>query len=317
MILLILVEGSDCVGKSTLVQQLAEHVAKLHPTDQVDVWHAGPPTKHPLDEYVTPLLDYRPLRGRHIICDRWHLGEAIYPGIFLRPTRFDLAVQAYTELFLRSRGAVLVHVDAEDADVEDCLNARGDELVQSSQASVILQEFRTRAAASLLPTLVVQGLQDTRYDVESIVRRATTLDYVSRDLGRFTTYVGSRIPAVLLLGDVRHGHLRGDATDLRSAFMPYGATSGHYLLSQIIARYGYQSLASVGIANACDDDDHETLWTLLRKPHTVALGRKAQRRTPWANVKTDHPQYRRRFKHSAGDDYAREIFSGISTKSRE
>lgn len=307
--MLILVDGSDCVGKSTLVTQLAERVAQLHPSDNVDVWHAGPPTKHPLDEYVTPLLDYRPLRDRHVICDRWHLGESIYPAIFNRSTKFDLAVQAYTELFLRSRGAVLVHVDGDDADVESCLSTRGDELVQSSQASVILQDFRTRAAASLLPTLVVQGLKDTRYDVEAIIRRATTLDYVSRDLGRFTTYVGSRIPGLLLLGDVRHGHLKGDATDLRSAFMPYAATSGHYLFSQIIAKYGYRALASVGVANACDDDDHEALWTILRKPRTVALGRRAQKRTPWASVQTAHPQFRRRFHFGDGEAYASEIFT--------
>lgn len=306
--MLILVDGADCVGKSTLIRQLAEHVRERYPDDKVDVWHAGPPTKHPLDEYVTPLLDYRPLRGRHVICDRWHLGEAIYPAIFQRPTKFDPAVQAYTELFLRSRGAILVHVDAEDASVAGCLDTRGDDLVDSSQASDILQEFRTRAAASLLPTLVVRGLENTQHDVESIVRRATTLDYVTRSLTPFTTYVGSRIPSVLLLGDVRHGHLRGDTTDLRSAFMPYGATSGHYLLTQIINRYGYRSLANVGIANACDDDDHESLWTLLRKPRTVALGRQAQKRTPWASVKTAHPQAVRRFRHGDGDSYAREIF---------
>lgn len=308
--MLILVEGSDCTGKSALVRQITDHIRKST-GEQVDVWHAGPPTKHPLDEYVTPLLDYRPLRGRHIICDRWHLGEAVYPTIFNRATKFDPAVQAYTELFLRSRGAVLVHVDAEASDVEDCLNFRGDELVRPSQASAILQQFRTRATVSLLPTLVVQGLTDLRYDVESIVRRATTLDHVSRDLGRFTTYVGSRMPGVLLLGDVRHGHVKGDATDLRSAFMPYGATSGHYLLSQIIDQYGYQSLARVGIANACDDDDHETLWTLLRKPRTVALGRKAQKRTPWASVRAAHPQFRRRFHYGDGQSYAREIFTNL------
>lgn len=306
--MLILVEGSDCVRKSTLVSLLAKRVAQLHPGDQVNVWHAGPPTQHPLDEYVLPLLDYRPLAGRHIICDRWHLGEAVYPAIFNRPSKFDPAVQAYTELFLRSRGAVLVHVDADASDVEACIESRGDELVDPSQASVIIQEFRSRASVSLLPTLVVPGFQVSEEHVNGILQRAITLDHVTRGLSGFTTYVGSRAPTRLLVGDVRHGHLRGDTTDLRPAFMPYGATSGHYLLGQLIRKYGYQSLRNVGIANACDDDDHETLWTLLRKPTTVALGRKAQKRTPWASVKAAHPQFRRRFHHGDGADYAREIF---------
>lgn len=308
--MLILVDGVDCGRKSTLVAQLAERVAQLHASEQVDVWHAGPPVKHPIDEYVTPLLDYRPLRERHVVCDRWHLGEAVYPQVFSRPTKFDLAVQGHTELFLRSRGALLVHVDASVSDVTDCLTTRGDDYVVPSQASVILQEFRTRASASLLPTIVVNGYEVTEDTVSAILQRARVLDFVTRGLTPFTTYVGSRTPSTLLLGDVRHGHLRGDATDLRTAFMPYGATSGHYLLTQLITEYGYQSLKHVGIANACDEDDHEALWTLLRKPHTVALGRQAQRRTPWAKVIAAHPQFRRRFKHSEGSSYAREIFAG-------
>lgn len=307
--MLILVEGVDCARKTTLVERLARRVGELHPGDQVDIWHASQPTSHPLDEYVLPLLDYRPMRERHVICDRWHLGEAVYPAVMNRATKFDLAVQAYTELFLRSRGALLVHVDAQPDDVRGCLEDRGDDYVSWNQASDILQEFRTRASASLLPTRVLDGYQVSDDDVQSVVHRATVLDYVVRTLSPFTTYVGSRMPALLLLGDVRHGHLKGDATDLRPAFMPYGATSGYYLLAQIIRRYGYRGLASVGIANACDDDDHEALWTLLRKPRTVALGRQAQRRTLWANVQTAHPQFARRFRHGDGDSYAREIFS--------
>lgn len=306
--MLIIVEGSDCVRKSTLVARIAEQVSKLYPGSQVDVWHAGPPTKHPLDEYVTPLLDYRPGQGRHVICDRWHLGESVYPEVMQRSTRFDLGVQAYTELFLRSRGALLIHVDARVDDVRGCLEDRGDDYVAPDQASVLLETFRTRAAASLLPTLVVQGFSVTEDDVETLVNRAYALDFVVSALRDFTTYVGSRRPSTLLLGDARHGHVKGEP-NLLPAFMPYGATSGHYLLTQLVETYGLQSLKHVGIANACDDDDHEALWTLLGKPRTVALGRKSQKRTPWANVVTAHPQFRRRFHYDDGAAYAREIFT--------
>lgn len=307
--MLILVDGVDCSRKSTLVKQLADYVATQHPGDTVDVWHAGPPMKHPLDEYVTPLLNYRPRRGRHVICDRWHLGEAVYPRIFGRATKFDLAVQGYTELFLQSRGALLVHVDADVADVEDCLQSRGDEYVNPSQASDIIQNFRTRASASLLPTVILNGYKVTQETVDYLWRRALALDYVYQHLANFTTYVGSRVPRTLLLGDVRHGHLKGDATDLRSAFMPYGATSGHYLLAQLTENYGYSSLRSVGIVNACDDDDAHALHTLLRKPYTVALGRRASKVARWANHHADHPQFRRRFHYAEGEVYARQIFS--------
>lgn len=307
--MLLIIEGSDCAAKSTLVTRVAERVAQLYPADTVDVRHAGPPTQHPLDEYVVPLLDYRPARGHHVICDRWHLGESVYPHVFGRETKFDLAVQAYTDLFLRSRGALLVHVDAEDSEVEDCLRSRGDELVDPSQASSILRQFRSRAAVSLLPTVVVRGFQVTSEDVDTLVRKAYALDLVQRTLAPFTTYVGSRTPGTLLLGDIRHGHVKGEPNIL-PAFMPYGATSGHYLLTQLVGRYGFQILKNVGIANACDDDDHEALWTLLGKPATVTLGRRARKRTPWATRSVDHPQFRRRFRYAEGEAYAAEIFDG-------
>lgn len=309
--MLIIIEGSDCVRKSTLVNRLAERLGQLHPGEQLDLRHAGPPTSHPLDEYVSPLLDYRPLRERHVVCDRWHLGETVYPAIFNRESRFDLAVQAHTELFLRSRGALLVHVDAAVDDVARCLTTRGDDLVNPEQASVILQEFRTRAGASLLPTVVLNGYDVSEDAVNVILRQARTLEHISRDLGQFTTYVGSRVPRLLLLGEVRIGHEKGDRTDLRPAFQPYGATSGHYLLTQLIAEYGYGSLRNVGLANACDEDDHELLWQTLRRPSTVALGRQAQRRTPWAAVNAAHPQFRRRFHFNDGAAYAREIFTNL------
>jgi hypothetical protein len=306
--MLIIVEGVDCVRKSTLVQRLTNAIESRHPGGRIESWHAGPPTKHPLDEYVTPLLDYRPLREHHIICDRWHLGEAVYPAIFQRSTKFDLGVQAYVELFLRSRGALLVHVDASEEDVTACLAQRGDDHVSAEQAPEILKWFRVRASTSLLPTLVVQGFHVSDLAVDMIVNRARILEYAVRGLDQFTTYVGSRRPSTLLLGDVRHGHVRGTVNPL-PAFMPYGATSGHYLLTQLVATYGLQALKHVGIANACDDDDHETLWTLLGRPRTVALGRRAQKRTPWASVKTAHPQFRRRFHHGDGAAYAREILT--------
>lgn len=307
--MLIIVEGPDCARKSTLVAQLAERVAQLHPGERVDVYNAGVPTRHPLDEYVAPLLDYRPLRDRHVICDRWHLGEAVYPTIFKRDTKMDYGVQAYVELFLRSRGALVVVVDATTEDVVNCLETRGDELARPEQAAETLSLFRSWAVASLLPTLVVQGFSVTDEVIETILKRARTLDYVARSLNKFTTYVGSRVPSTLLLGDVRHGHARGDSTNLLPAFMPYGATSGHYLLTNVVNTFGYAALKHVGIANACDDDDTHALYTLLRKPYTVTLGRRASKVAKWANHDVEHPQFRRRFKHAEGEEYARQIFT--------
>ena len=117
--MLIICEGPDSVGKSSLAARFKQHVERGSGVGEsgVELLHKGPPVLHPLDEYVVPLLHYRPFRGEHVVCDRWHWGEGVYPQVFPRSTQFDDAVRYYTELFLMSRGAYVVHVSGpEDKD---------------------------------------------------------------------------------------------------------------------------------------------------------------------------------------------------------
>jgi hypothetical protein len=79
---IILIEGVDGTGKTTLartLQQVSSHRALLH---------AGPPkTTSAFTEYVKPLeMAYD---GWTIICDRWHLGELVWPAIFERESLFS------------------------------------------------------------------------------------------------------------------------------------------------------------------------------------------------------------------------------------
>lgn len=312
--MLILVEGSDCVGKSTLVARLAEEVARRDdlPTNDVFTFHAGPPTQHPLDEYVKPLLDYRPDTGRNVICDRWHLGESVYPNVFNRTTQLDAGINAYVDLFLRARGALLVYVDRDATETTDCLATRGDELVTPEQALIIRMGFERALAGCLLPIQLVRGPDVHSAVVALLVERARVLERAYAPLNDFVTYVGTRAPALLLLGDVRHNHTFGDFTDQRTTFMPYPATSGHFLLNQLVRRHGVESLRHVGVANACDEDDAEQLWKSLGQPPTVALGRNAQRVATWAHA-VAHPQYVRRFQHHEGAAYADAIFAHVGS----
>jgi thymidylate kinase len=138
--LLIILEGPDGAGKSTLAREIADqlcpHVVKM--------LHAGPPTAHPIDEYVTPLLDYRPGAGSHIICDRWHLGEMVYPQILERPTQWNIGIERLVHRFLRSVGACVVLLQPTLSELRTRLDVRGDDLITSLQLEDI-----TRAYANL------------------------------------------------------------------------------------------------------------------------------------------------------------------------
>lgn len=310
---LCLLDGPDCVGKSTLAVRITKDFEQLVGSKfKVELVHKGPPLLHPLDEYVVPLLGYRPFTGHHIVCDRWHWGESVYPQVFKRATRFDDAVRYYTELFLMSRGAYVVHVTGPEDRTTRCIEHRGDDLVDVGSVQLMHSLFEDCERASLNPFVRVDGhtLYDDTLRYMNIIERAGSLGRSAARLRDFTTYVGPPIPKLLLLGDVR-GKSVPPVADLRPAFMPYPSTSGHYLFTQLTRHLNITQLRHIGVANACDVDDAERLWETLGRPYTVTLGRHADRATDkWVSHTVPHPQFVRRFKNALGNEYVYEIISG-------
>lgn len=315
--MLIIVEGPDCARKSTLVERLSWELCKpYHSRRYLDVKHSSAPTRHPLDEYELPLLHYmrelhpvtmRSLNERHIICDRWHLGEVVYPAVFGRPTQMTEAVRLHVELTLAARGAVLVTIDSPVERLRECVAYRGDDVVTLDQLQEIRERFIDAGARSLLPTIMLESSDvDDWYAVSSIVELASVQQTYASDRDGYLTYAGPMWPKLLLLGDVR---ATGSAPhDMRPAFMPYGATSGAYLLDTLGDAVRRRE---VGVANACDVDDAEALWKSLNGPRTITLGRNAQRAAPFADGHAPHPQYWRRFHHHDRDGYRRLLLEGM------
>lgn len=307
--MLCLLDGPDCVGKSTLAVQIIKDLEYFATGKHgVELIHKGPPVLHPLDEYVVQLLGYRPLMN-HIVCDRWHWGESVYPQVFKRNTLFDDAVRYYTELFLLSRGAYVIHVSGPEDRTTRCIEHRGDDLVNVESVQLMHSLFEDCERLSINPFVRVDGhtLRNDELQYMNIIERAGTLGRNAAKLNWFTTYVGSPSPKLLLLGDVR-GKSIPPVTDLRPAFMPYPSTSGHYLLTQLTRYLNITQLRHIGVANACDVDDARQLWETLGRPYTVTLGRHADRAVgKWANHSAPHPQFVRRFKNAYGAEYVRDI----------
>jgi thymidylate kinase len=302
---LIIVDGPDCSGKSTLVAALRDRLATRYLHDEVHLLHRGPPTGHPLDEYEVPLLTYRASGSTHVVCDRWHLGELVYPDVFGRSTEFTEPVLRHVELFLNSRGALLVHVDAEVDELRACLERRGDEVVTVDQVVAIREGFVDAVTRTGLPVVYLDA-NDVRSPatIEWLLGEAEALTNGRAYTDKIVTYVGPRWPKLLLLGDVR-ATVDGD-DDPRPAFMPYTATSGHYLLNAL----GDATRHGVGIANACDVDDPKGMWYSLGQPDTVSLGINAQRAVTWDARHVPHPQYVRRFHNTKRNEY-RDAILGV------
>ncbi len=314
--MLIIVEGPDGVGKSTLVERLASRLRLRLPTDTVEVLHRGVPTSHALDEYETPLLSYRPGAGRHVICDRWHLGELVYPVIHRRGSTLDDATLWHITAFLRSRGALVVSVDRGDDYVLDTYSERGDPGWQVSELDNVRELFTRAYERSGLPVVGYRSQSVARGGlITDIIQRAYVAGDVNTSaLAPFITYVGPRRPRLLLLGDERNNHVSGDVGDLEPSFVPRPSTSGHYLLRALSTLPLQRD--TTGVANACDEDDVEKLWEVLYRPRVVTLGRNASRRLDSLKIPhgaAAHPQFVRRFYHSKLSLYATSVADAAYT----
>jgi thymidylate kinase len=308
--MLIIVEGPDGVGKTTFVEGLHKYLEAREPWHSHEVIHRGVPWDHPLDEYVEPLISYRPGRRQNVIADRWHVGEWVYPSIFGRKTQADRAVWYYIEMFLQSRGALTVYLDDTDEAITERVRKRGDDLVTPEMTPAIATAFRFMRDQHLTTPSRVVMHTDSEYlenQYVQIVRRATMLECDAEKVSGFITFVGHPSATTLLVGDIRHNVTMGMPTTYhdRPAFMPYRATSGHFMLKHLQRPMLHTGLAMV---NACDVDDLEEVIAVTQPLQVVALGNNATKKVDDLNFVTGfgavpHPQYVRRFHHEHGDTY--------------
>ena len=308
--MLIILEGPDCVGKSTLTKDIALNIfASAH--RPYHLFRAGPPGKtHPLDAYVRPLLEFKP--SDVVLCDRWHVGEAVYPAVMPRSTKMTPGVFDYIELFLQSRGATTLVLDQPDEELIRRFNERGDDYVDAPRLLDAAASFR------VIKTLLRTDTFASKRDITTVA--AMREERVRRIRSRFTTWIGSLNPNILLMGDVRacDGQTCNHRTKHHpagTAFMPYDATSGAFLFNAI-----YPAPQNIAVANACDVDPPEELWLELGEPPTVALGVKASQRLSELGIShaaVPHPQYVRRFHHGARAEYGQLIKSVSGTERNE
>lgn len=333
---MIIIEGPDGVGKTTLVKKLVGALAYAEPGSTVEVRHKGPPSQHPLVEYEDDLLGYNPRHQHHIICDRWHVGEFVYPQVLNRDTRADTAVRRHIELFLKSRGAILVTLTDDVDAITGRLTSRGDEYIAPHHLPAILTGYAHYFGDTTLPALGHRGIDFSDGFIDLVIDTARTYTISSVDIAAYVTYAGGPRPKTVLLGDVRHALTKNHA-DKRDiiwsepaltrhygpAFGPYLGTSGHFLLSSITEELWH---TGIGLLNACDvDNAYDAIatlrWQASSKLRVVALGTNAWRRVHqlWPELTRDpaehpftlgavpHPQYVRRFHNKHGAEYGEVI----------
>lgn len=110
--MLIIVEGTDRVGKTTLCETLQDQYGG-------EIIHFGIPHKSALEEYLEPLLTYTPGAGENVYADRHFLGEAVWPWFFCRAPWMSIIERECIERFLEHRGALCVIATRANDELEE------------------------------------------------------------------------------------------------------------------------------------------------------------------------------------------------------
>lgn len=304
--MLIVIEGCDLTGKSTLAARLAEMV------DDSVVHHAGPCREHPLVEYEMPLADYDPNDAHaeipeHPILDRWHLGEQVWPQIFKRETKLDVAVARHLELFMRSRGAWYVYAERSAPRLQEAIrNADPPEPITPAQVPLVLDLFERAVQFAGRPCSSWNFERDGETVMEGIISNAFAMAEgvwpVWDIIGH--SWIGSPAPRVILVGDTPAPVQKHTASIPGAVFAPFTATSGHYLF-EWIPEWWRDAL----LVNAWHGERRTKLfdlWFATGMPSVIALGQKAveaceQEGVPFNPV--PHPQWWRRFNYHDGPGY--------------
>lgn len=231
--MLICLEGVDGAGKSTLAAAIMKVIEKQYPEDTVEYLHASQITGTVYEEYENPLKDYVPGTGRHIVIDRWHVGEQIYGPLYREVSKFEESPGAYAaiEMFLASKGARLWVVTQTLETLQERLAARGEDYLQEKHVDFVRTSFSELGKESMIFANEISPADENVYDfAEHMVVDAEYAEMRAASFQGYgiTSYKGQTFvdPQTVLVVDNKaknigfHPELSEEATQFLSRLRP-------------------------------------------------------------------------------------------------
>lgn len=275
--MIVILEGSDKVGKSTLGRHLAERY-------KAELVHFSAPKGDPYKEYMG-FLDHADPEKNYVL-DRFHVGELVYGELYRGKSKLSLDQMWYIDLRLMSHQCMLVHCSTDADTVKRKFIEDREESSKLEDVEKILSSFKNKVNLSLLKRF--------NYDWQSegcLQILQSALDYMSSE-PRLTkeevkSYLGAPEPKVLFLGDTRNERLKHKGV--------FESRSGKFLV-KCIERVGGFNNHAAGITNS--DLLTREFYEKLGKPKIVCLGKKSLLRTTKMRLPAfhiQHPQWMFRF----------------------
>jgi hypothetical protein len=322
---LILLEGPDGGGKSTLAAAIGQHAEEQGvPTVIRHTGAPDPPRRCPFNEYETE-LDRGSCAEAHdphrlLILDRHHAGEQVYGPVFRGRSRLTDNGMYHVELALTAMGCHKLMIVPPVGTVMERLRQR-----EAGDLSEYDKEFLDIHQLDKVMTWYVRHGYAYRYDVlsdgeadlASVMSFTSFKSLVASAIRSASggTYIGSLAPRLLICGDAR-GAGRFGRADLVRPFTPTTkGGSSNYLLNAI--RSEPALMHRVGIVNVNDPAvDIRELYTTLGWPRAAALGENASatlRHLGIRHEKIPHPSWANRFRHDDLEWYAARLADAAET----
>lgn len=309
--MLIVVEGTDETGKTTLASALAEHRAGT-------CVHTGPPGEAgPLYEYARQLTEV--VQDDLTVMDRFHWGEMVYGPEYRGESGLDAEMLYWLDLVIGGKGGVMVLCTDSPSDIYDRVVGNDDDFVRHDLRH--LRELQAHFVQLTATTTL-------RVHDHSISRPLNTAMLLARTAWGGTHIISAQqttgghllsvaAPSVLLVGD--EPAKSGDTTTRAFPFYPRLNSSGHFLMGALRATDLHRQ---VMITNslAPDGEPVDVLKLFIETPtisSVVALGRQASNRLTAQNVthhRAFHPQYARRFYHHSKTEYAASLYAAAKLR---
>ena len=338
----VVLEGPDGCGKTTLADDLMEHIA----TAQLVHW--GPPNKLAYEQWIQAAVEQQ----GPVIFDRLHLGSIAYGKAFRG--MFDVTDHEnwLVEGFMMSRGLTIVHTDI-PREVQDANIAKNpdpnaatrvfEDAAKRDEVKQLYTDYfanRLEVKSNCLPVpydFTRLGDEDVRKVIPEHVRRELTArntPFLRQVIGLGNPLTARRV----LVGDELHGVTKARARAKRfcstdeeeTRFMQYakslagplayttfpGNGSGRYL--HMCFRMAGFHLEDTFVMNARTWEGSQLIdgWAqFMEGKDVVALGNNAARELSmtetgghWRQIpfrKVPHPQWWRRFRYSEQSTYAK------------
>lgn len=288
--MLIILEGPDGAGKTTLAEQ-------LRTVYDLGYHHEGPPPNgaNPLWYYGGVLNSFR---GNRMVMDRLALGERVYGPIYRnRDGVGEAGWRLFTRL-VRAAGAVQVLcLPPPEAALKTWQHAKRDELYRQHGDEKFMATYTRYGFLGHTQDFIYDYTREGEFErLRDWLERTPTL--ANLPLGM----VGHPNARYLLVGD----QVGGVETGTHGIDLPFFTTKGSaaYLTETLdLAGFKEEELAFINSRKA---SGHRNL--IPRFPRTFALGKEAQhacRTQGISHVSVPHPQFRKRFQHAEIAGYAR------------